>query len=177
MTSQDENLPRLDGPAPGVELKAAPDDGRPDFNSFIAPSIEIRDPVGPRVTEVGEDGAEIQSAPREPELISEDEFFELFCMAWDLPQMADPRLAPLAIGLDRRDKARIASNSSYVLAKIYGPTILYRRQTPFEHIVIVAMFLKGQVEIARACLAKPVPGPGPEFKTRRNEEGGEDDGL
>lgn len=178
MTSQDEDLPRLDGPAPGVELKAAPDDGRPDFDSFRAAPLDPGDDES-RVIEAGA-GGEFDLPPEaEKPVIGKAEFYQVFAAAFSVPAMIDQRLEPVAVQPGEERPARAASDALHDLLAVYYPRALSPMNDQFAQAMVLGGFCYGKYKIAMACLATPAA---PAFKSGRDgatlrEEGASDGGA
>lgn len=147
----------------------------PDFDD------DQQDEEAPYV--VGEDGERADFIPPEPEQMTREAFFDLFCSAFDVPGVFIPDFAPLAVQKDERPRARLASDAVYSLLQIYYPGALTPDSELVQHLLAAAPFFIGKVMVVREILrarnaqpfdsnsatrsdqAKPEPGQQPNPQT------------
>lgn len=86
------------------------------------------------------------------ELISQDDFWQVFQTAFSLPGAFVPDFAPLAIQPRETSRARIASDGVYGLLKIYYPGALMPQGETLAHLMACTPFFIAKAMVVREII-------------------------
>lgn len=143
-----------DQPPQAADTTPSTSDGGAHLDTIRVEEIE-QDAEAMGFVHLDEDGNDIASdlGPVEPERVSRDAFYVLFCTAFNLPGQIMPDFRPLGIQTDEVGGARAASDAMYSLFEIYYPAALLPGSETVAHLLTLGTFLVGKVLIMRAILA------------------------
>lgn len=143
-TPEQIETPQTDGTSTANSLDEAA-----HLDGFIMPDVEaFEDHTPDAPILIGEDGEPIEPDP-DPVQIDKDAFFEVFCMAFDMPAMMIPGFEPFGVQEGERKKARAASDSFHRLLEIYYPSALTPNSETLALLFAAAPFIVGKVMVVK----------------------------
>ena len=97
--------------------------------------------------------------PDAVEPLDKDDFWEVFCLAFDLPMqfINTPEMVALAIQENEIEQARAASDSIYALLKIWYPSALTVNSPTMMHLLVAVPFLWMKIQVVRLAMAQKNP--------------------
>jgi len=97
-----------------------------------------------------------------PAQLDKDAFFEVFCIAFNVPGQIMPDFARVGISEPERPAARAASDAAYRLLEIWYPQALQPGSETVAHLIVLGPFLIGKAMIVREVLrVRKMPAPPP----------------